>query len=179
MKVNTRSGEYAGKTNNCHLEASHTHTVTANIDWLKQWLEWVNHWRMALQMYWMGQDGDANKHAQASRRLPLTKRIQLIRLALCWNVRTDHCWKINVSGKKKLFPGHNIPWGSQISVSFVSPGREPWEIAKIRETHGKFVRVDGFGLRQQYCIIRNIHGPRSSIHRYLRNPWISAQSMDP
>ena len=24
MKVNTRSGEYAGKTNNCHLEASHT-----------------------------------------------------------------------------------------------------------------------------------------------------------
>ena len=48
--------------------------------------------------------------------------------------------------KKIVFPGRNIPWGSQISVSFVSPGREPWEIAKIRETHGKFVRVDGFVL---------------------------------
>ena len=35
-----------------------------------------------------------------------------------------------------VFPDHNIPWDSQISVSIVSPGREPWEIAKIRETHG-------------------------------------------
>ena len=37
--------------------------------------------------------------------------------------------------KKLVFPDHNIPWDSQISVSIVSPGREPGEIAKIRETH--------------------------------------------
>ena len=28
MKVNTRSGEYAGKTNNCHLEASQSHSLS-------------------------------------------------------------------------------------------------------------------------------------------------------
>ena len=58
--------------------------------------------------------------------------------------------------KKIVFPGHNIPWGSQISVSFVSPGREPWEIAKIRETHGKFVRVDGFGSPQCNKVVTDI-----------------------
>ena len=35
-----------------------------------------------------------------------------------------------------LFPDHNILGDSQPSVSIVSHGREPGEIAKIRETHG-------------------------------------------
>ena len=38
--------------------------------------------------------------------------------------------------QKIIFPDHNIPGDSQTSVSFVSPGREPGEYAKIRETHG-------------------------------------------
>ena len=140
MKVNTKSGEYAGKTNNCHLEASHTHTQT-----LKQWLEESNEWIteswMALQMYWMGQDGDANKHAQASRRLPLTKRIQLIRLALCWNVRTDHWWKINVSGKKNCIPRsqHSVRFTNIRELCVSRPWalrncQNPWVSREIRES---------------------------------------------
>ena len=46
-----------------------------------------------------------------------------------------NCYSL-VRVQKLVFPDHNIPWDSQISVSIVSPGREPWEIAKIRETHG-------------------------------------------
>ena len=45
MKVNTRSGFYAGKTNNCHLEASHTHShdsVTANIEIMTRMSESLN-----------------------------------------------------------------------------------------------------------------------------------------
>ncbi len=34
-------------------------------------------------------------------------------------------------------------------------------------------------LRQLYCIILKIHESHSSIHRFLRDPWIPAQSMAP
>ena len=42
MKVNTRSGEYAGKTNNCHLEASHTHTANIEFETMTRMSESLN-----------------------------------------------------------------------------------------------------------------------------------------
>ena len=41
-------------------------------------------------------------------------------------------------------------------MSIVSHGREPGEIAKIRETHGKSVRLDGFEVRRLYTHSNNL-----------------------
>ena len=63
---------------------------------------------------------------------------------------TGELLQSSLRAKKILFPDHNIPWDSQISVSIVSPGREPWEIAKIRETHGESVRLDRSALAPNF-----------------------------
>ena len=63
----------------------------------------------------------------------------------CGVVKLNRCQSGLVSARKIiLFPDHNIPGDLQPSVSIVSHGREPGEIAKIRETHRKSVRLDGF-----------------------------------
>ena len=42
MKVNTRSGEHAGKTNNCHLEASQSHSQQTLIETMTRMSESLN-----------------------------------------------------------------------------------------------------------------------------------------
>ena len=118
------------------------------IDWNNDSNEWITEW-MALQMYWMGQDGDANKHGQASRRLPLTKIIQLIRLALCWNVHTDHWWKINVSGKKNCIPRsqHSVRFTNIRELCVSRPWalrncQNPWDSREIRESWRLWPELD-------------------------------------
>ena len=62
---------------------SQSHSVTANIETnksLTRMSESLNGFTKCIE--W-DRTGTQNKHAQASRRLPLTKRIQQIRLALC------------------------------------------------------------------------------------------------